>query len=225
MGALFFLFWSALLIGFSGAIMPGPVLTATLSETLKRGFWAGPLIVLGHALLELAVLAAVVLGLAAWITRPDVLGLLGMLGGALLVLMGAHMALTAGAAVERALRRREGGAPGGGRRGPVLLGVVLSLSNPYWALWWATIGLNLAGQALRLGPVGLASFYAGHISADLAWYSFVALAVAQGRRVCPPAVYRWLIAGCGLAMAVLGVYFAGDGAGRWAAGNGWGGLR
>ena len=58
MASLWFLFWSAFLVGFSGAMMPGPVLTATISEVMKRGFKAGPLIVLGHALLEIVVLVA-----------------------------------------------------------------------------------------------------------------------------------------------------------------------
>ena len=41
----------AFVVALSGAMAPGRVLTITISETLKRGFKAGPLIVLGHAIL------------------------------------------------------------------------------------------------------------------------------------------------------------------------------
>lgn len=205
MGAYLLLFWTAFVIGLSGAMMPGPVLTATISETLKRGFRAGPLIVAGHAILEIVVLAAVVAGLGHWITQPAVKRMLGLLGGGLLILMGAHMAWTAEVAVRVALGTRPD--PKAAVRGPMLAGILTSLSNPYWAIWWATIGLNLASLALKNGLPGLATFYSGHILSDLAWYSAVAAAVASGRRLCPPPAYRVLITACGLALVGLGGLF------------------
>lgn len=205
MNSHWFLFGSAFIIGLSGAMMPGPVLTATISETLKRGFRAGPLIVAGHALLEMLVLTLVVLGLGRWITQPAVMQGLGLLGGGLLIAMGTHMAWTAESAARAALETQPD--PKASLRGPMLAGILTSVSNPYWALWWATIGLNLASVALRKGVFGLASFYSGHILSDLAWYSLVAAAVASGRRFCPPAVYSILILLCGLALVGLGGYF------------------
>jgi threonine/homoserine/homoserine lactone efflux protein len=73
---------------------------------------------------------------------------------------------------------------------PVALGIVLSLSNPYWILWWATIGLAMLTPAIDQGWPAVASVYAGHISADLAWYGAVSAAVAGGRRVMPTAARR-----------------------------------
>ena len=207
--SLLFLFWSAFLVGLSGAMAPGPVLTATISEVLKRGFRAGPLIVLGHALLELALLATVCAGLGAWIQRPRVLGALGVGGGLLLAVMGVHMMATARKAVWQALNTRPDDRAA--VRGPILTGILTSLSTPLWILWWATIGLNYVAQALKQGPPGLAAFYTGHILADLVWYSLVALAVASGRRICPPGVYRVLFLLCGLGLAGLGGYFLGTG--------------
>ena len=186
-------------------------MTATISEVMKRGFRAGPLIVLGHAILEMALLAAVVGGLAGWLARVSVMGVLGVVGGGMLVAMGVQMALTAEKAVEEALR---GGAdPATAIRGPVLTGIITSVSNPYWILWWATIGLALVAKAMECGGPGLAVFYSGHILSDLAWYSVVSAAVASGRRICPPWVYRALFVFCGLALVGLGAFFFGSGAG------------
>lgn len=204
-GQLLFLFWSAFVIGFSGAMAPGPVLTTTISEVMKRGFKAGPLIVAGHAILEILLLAAVVAGLGVWITRETTMAVLGVGGGLLLVLMGGQMALTAGRTADQALGA--GGDPKTAVRGPMLAGIVTSISNPYWAIWWATIGLNFASLALRRGGLGLASFYTGHILSDLTWYTVVSSAVASGRRVCPPWFYRLLVVVCGLALVVLGGRF------------------
>ncbi len=44
---------SSFVVALSGALMPGPLLTVTVGEATRRGFWAGPLIILGHGLLEL----------------------------------------------------------------------------------------------------------------------------------------------------------------------------
>ncbi|OGV63011.1 MAG: hypothetical protein A2283_14790 [Lentisphaerae bacterium RIFOXYA12_FULL_48_11] len=206
---LFFLFWSTFVITLSGALSPGPVLTATISETMKRGFWAGPLIMLGHAILEISLLIAIVAGLARWLTLPLVMAVLGLAGGLLLIAMGIHMALTAKAAVEKALSYC--GDKRMAVRGPVLTGIITSVSNPYWTLWWATIGLGLAASALKLGLAGLVSFYLGHILSDLAWYSLVAAAVASGRRICPPWIYRALFVFCGLVLVGLGVFFGSTG--------------
>jgi threonine/homoserine/homoserine lactone efflux protein len=213
MSNLLFLFGSAFVVGFSGAMMPGPVLTATISEVMKRGFKAGPLIVLGHAILEMCVLVGVVAGLGAWITRDAVMGFLGIGGGILLILMGAQMALTAKAAVREALA--SSGDAKAAVRGPMLTGILTSVSNPYWTIWWATIGLNYAALALQSGLVGLSSFYAGHILSDLTWYSLVAAAVASGRKICPAWLYQLLIVLCGLALVGLGGYFLAGGAARF----------
>ena len=214
MAQLFFLFWSAFVVALSGALMPGPVLTATISEVMKRGFKAGPLIVAGHAILEIALLAAVVAGLGPWITRNTTMGVVGIGGGALLVLMGIQMAVTAGKAADSAMSSRAD--PASAIRGPVLTGILTSLSNPYWALWWATIGLNFAAIALKNGLAGLASFYTGHILADLAWYSLIAAAVASGRKICPRGVYVALITVCGIVLVALGIYFVVGGVKRFA---------
>ena len=213
MSQLFFLFWSAFVVALSGALMPGPVLTATISEVMKRGFKAGPLIVAGHAILEIALLAAVVAGLGPWITRNTTMGVVGIGGGVLLVLMGIQMAVTTGKAADSAMSSRAD--PASAIRGPVLTGILTSLSNPYWALWWATIGLNFAAIALKNGLAGLASFYTGHILADLAWYSLIAAAVASGRKICPRGVYIALITVCGIVLVALGVYFVVGGVKRF----------
>jgi len=50
-----------------------------------------------------------------------------------------------------------------------------SLSNPYWVIVVATIGLGYLVSSLRFGIAGVALFFLGHISADLAWYSIISM--------------------------------------------------
>ena len=90
---------------------------------------------------------------------------------------------------------------------PVASGIVVSLANPYWTIWWATIGLGYLVIGLRFGLVGVAVFFAGHILADLAWYTLVSVGIASGRGILPDRVYRGMLALCGVVLIGFGAWF------------------
>ncbi|MCX7590033.1 MAG: LysE family translocator, partial [Kiritimatiellae bacterium] len=94
---------------------------------------------------------------------------------------------------------------------PCVAGILISLANPYWTLWWVTIGLGYLAIGLRLGLSGVAAFFVGHILADLVWYSTVSVGTARGRRLMSERAYRWLIAACGVIVLGFGVWFLGVG--------------
>lgn len=97
----------------------------------------------------------------------------------------------------------------GGTRGmhPVLAGILVSLANPYWILWWATIGLGYITLSLKQGTAGVASFFGGHIMADLIWYSLISAAVVGGGRMLNVKVFRAVILVCGVFLVFLGGSF------------------
>lgn len=215
------IFTTAFVTGFSGAMMPGPLLTVTVGESARRGFIAGPLLVLGHAILELALIVALAGGLAVFITRAGVTQAVAVLGGFFLIYLGWGMAGDArrGSVSLEMVRSAEGSAAVPGdesvpvakadakRLHPVAAGIFTSVSNPYWTLWWATIGLGYITMSLRSGYMGLTSFFTGHILADLVWYSLVSAAVSGGRKFLSDRVYRGILIACGIFLVGLGGYF------------------
>lgn len=216
------IFTTAFVVGFSGAMMPGPLLTVTIGESARRGFSAGPLLVLGHAVLELVLILALVGGLSIYLTRTAVTHTIAIFGGAFLIYMGYGMARDARAGrVALDLEEAggsdgtfaskeppaEGAGKGRSRMHPVAAGVLTSVSNPYWTLWWATIGLGYITMSLKSGFSGLASFFTGHILADLTWYSLIAAAVAGGRKFMSERAYRGILILCGVFLVALGGYF------------------
>ena len=222
---------TSFLVGLSGAMMPGPVLTVTIGETARRlkgeeergrsapgasvgtarraqirGALVGPLVVCGHAILEVLLVAGVVLGLGKLLVLGPVKGVIGLVGGAVLVWMGMGMLRSV-----KALTLSGAGAGANGSQHPMLAGILTSLSNPYWTIWWATIGLGYIAVSMQLGFLGLLSFYVGHILSDLAWYSSISITLAMGHRLLTDRVYRGLVAVCACFLLGFGFYFGYDG--------------
>ncbi len=200
------LFITAFMVGLSGAMMPGPLLTAAIAESAQRGFWAGPLIVLGHAILELVLILALLAGLSVFITKSSVGLVISLVGGAFLLYLGFTMVRDT-LAGRVAIETTAGSENPAQLMHPVTAGIFISLSNPFWIIWWATIGLSYLTLAMKNGPLGIAAFYSGHISADLMWYSMISGLVAGGKRFINQKVYTIILLICGLFLIGLGVYF------------------
>jgi len=208
--ALAAIFGTSFAVGLSGAMTPGPLFTYDVSEAARRGFWTGPQVALGHSLLELLVVGGLALGLGPLLSVSLVGVVVGLAGGAFLVWMGYRMARSA---PHQTLSVRSAGGNPGMR--PVVAGVLVSLANPYWSVWWISIGMSYVFLSLQQGAAGLLAFYTGHILADFAWFSLVAFLVVSGRRFLNDRAYRGLLFVCALFLVSLGVFFIYNAAASW----------
>ncbi len=93
----------------------------------------------------------------------------------------------------------------------MLSGVLLSVGNPYWVIWWATIGLGFMAHAQELGVWGVLAFYLGHETADVAWFSLVSSAVGKGRHLMSNRLYRGIVAGSAVVLIGFAVFFSWSG--------------
>lgn len=199
---LFSIFCQAFVIGLSGAMMPGPFLTTTVGETSRRGFIAGPMLIIGHSILELALLIGLVLGLTPLFENELVVLIISLAGGTILLWMAADMFKSL-PKLTLSLDIKETGK----HHLLIWTGILVSLSNPYWSIWWATIGLNLILDSSQSGFPGVTFFYFGHIMSDIIWYLFVATAVSRGRRFLNNKIYRGLIGFCGCFLVFFAIKF------------------
>lgn len=198
------IFGASFTLALSGALMPGPLFTITISESARHGFKAGPLLMTGHALLELLLVVAVVEGLGAYLKLAPVMGTIALLGGSLLIYFGIDMVRTAGR-LSLSSGPREAGP--NLARNPILIGALASLSNPYWTLWWATIGLGYLAAVMQLGALGIITFFIGHIAADFAWYCLLSFGISRGKGFLKDWGYRSLIRVCGIFLFFFGGWF------------------
>lgn len=197
------------MLALSGALMPGPVLTVTVSESTHRGSVAGPLMILGHGLLELLLIILLLAGLAPFIARDEVFIAVSLVGGTILLWMAWSMVRELPTLQLQPAKGTEEK-----RRSLILAGVLLSLANPYWLIWWATVGIGYILYATKYGLLGVATFFAGHILADLAWYTFVSFGVSKGKRFFDDTIYRRLICACAGFLALFSCYFFYSGIGK-----------
>ncbi len=201
-------FTSAFLVGFSGAMMPGPMLGVTIHGSLKKGYIAGPQVVLGHGILELILLFAMTLGLKDFFANATVAGYIGVIGGLYLVWMGYGMIKSS---IQRTISLENHDVGRFEGKSLILAGGVVSATNPYFILWWATTGIELVRQSYNLGLVGILLFFIGHIFADFAWYSAISTAFSRGKNLMSDAIYRRLILLLGLFIIGFSTYFIRNG--------------
>ena len=193
---------SSFMIALSGALVPGPLFTITVSESARRGASSGPLLILGHAILEILIIILILSGLSPYLKHETTRYVISLAGGSMLVLMGImilkdlrSLRLDLSAGVEKKGINL------------VLTGIVGSLANPYWIIWWATIGLGYLVSSMKYGIAGVAVFFLGHISADLIWYSAISYAVARGRKIIQEKAYKGVLAVCALFLIFFGAWF------------------
>jgi threonine/homoserine/homoserine lactone efflux protein len=167
-------FWvfifEAVAVSLSGVLAPGPVSSVSVgygSQNPRAGAW----VAVGHGLVEFPVMIAVLFGVGAVMDLPWVHAGIALIGGAFLLYLGIG--------ILRTVRQTEiSGSTG--YRSPLAAGALLSLGNPYFLIWWATVGASLILRSTEFGLVGFAVFAVGHWLCDLGWDTFLSTLSYRG---------------------------------------------
>ena len=157
--------------------------------------------ILGHALLEIVLIILMVLGFTHFVNNPGILKIISLVGAAILIYFGIKMISSLPSASLDSVNNYKK------TSNLVMLGITMSAANPYWMIWWLSIGLSLVLGAKHLGITGIVIFFAGHILADLGWYSIVSLAVSKGKRFLSDKIYKGILFICAIILIMFGIYF------------------
>ena len=194
-------------ISLSGVMAPGAVTAATIAQG-SRNRWAGTLISIGHGMIEIPLIFAIMLGLGALLEHM-VFGIaIGLLGGGFLIWMGWGM-------LREMSRGTDSSASPFATSGSIMTGFVLSVSNPYFLVWWATVGLNLVHQARALGLGAFVLFAVVHWSCDFVWLTILSFGSFHGTMILGPRNQRIILGLCGDALLFFGAWFVSDALWRW----------
>lgn len=186
---------------------PGPLTLVAMARAARYGTWAGMKVCLGHGIVEAGMVGLLGLGAAAVITQGWLVGTVSAVGALVLAWMGYSLLRDA---------RRVSFMPGvgeagdGGHRftlGPVVAGMAATLGNPYWLVWWATVGVSYVVFAARFKAIGLGTFFTGHFMADVVVLGLVSLVFARGISFIGGKWYQRVLAVLGLFLIGLAGYF------------------
>ncbi|MCP4258208.1 MAG: LysE family transporter [Planctomycetes bacterium] len=197
MSFLFFLV-QVLGISCSGALQPGPV-TATAIAMGVRNRYAGILLAIGHGIIEFPLIVVIILGVGKYFEIPKVKIAIGLAGGAFLLLMAIQSLLSIKTTIEnqsKVLKDK-----------PITAGIILSAGNPYFLIWWATVGLALATQAKQWGIWAFALFALTHWSVDLIWLQILTWSSHKGSAFLGPRGMRIVLMICAAALFFFGLFF------------------
>ncbi len=190
----------AILISLSGVMAPGP-LTVVIVGKGARSPWAGALIALGHGIVEFPLMALIVVGLGPLLRQTTFSGGVGLAGGAVLLWMGVGLL--------RSLRSAQG-TEQLREVSPLMAGVLMSAGNPYFLVWWATVGATLVVRASEYGLWQLVVFAVVHWSLDLVWDQFLSSASFRGAKLLGARFLFWVSLAAGITLLVFGVRFVLD---------------
>ncbi|MCS7122070.1 MAG: LysE family translocator [Archaeoglobaceae archaeon] len=182
------------LISASGALTPGPLTAASAAVGARKGWIGGFFVSLGHLAVELPLVILIAFGILSFLNE-DLIKILSIVGGSTLL---TFAYLTAKSAVR--FERTEI------NRSPLILGIVLTAFNPFFLIWWATIGAALVSEAILLsGFFGLSIFYISHVWLDFFWLSFVAGVSSFSSRIL--LVYRIFLIFLAAFITIFGLDF------------------
>jgi len=188
---------SAATISLTGAMMPGPLTAATIAKGYSNRN-AGILIAIGHAIIEIPLIAALYLGLGYFINSTQVIKTTYIVGAVMLFYLGFRMFRTATNAQ---------GEIGGLPASSLITGIVLTGTNPGFYMWWLTIGMTLIIGVSDFGFIGILLFSVVHWLCDLGWCEFLSAGTFRSRKWWTPKVQKIVFSTCASTLIGFGIWF------------------
>ena len=177
---------------------PGPVAAAAITMGV-RNRWAGSFLAIGHGIIEFPLMILIMLGIGELLKLRSAQVAIGLIGGIVLILMAVQMFIGSkdnDKASNKISKDR-----------PIFTGFILSASNPYFLVWWATVGLALVTRAKELGIWAFGLFTIVHWLCDLVWVSALSWASFKGMALMGAKSQKIIIKFCASVMFFFGLFF------------------
>ena len=187
----------------SGVLAPGPLFFANLAYATRNDKWSGVKVAYGHTIVELPLIIILAAGLFTFDTAKKYAGVVGLIGGIAILAF-------AGLQIASIIKKKRGydRLNIASSKGPFIVGIVLSALNPFFILWWFTVGLKLIADSAAFGvATGVAILFALHIWMDYAWLGSTAYLASKGAIALKSKYYSTLLMGLTLVLIYYGISF------------------
>ena len=194
---------TVIILSASGALAPGPLFFVTVSHGIKSGTKSGILFSIAHSLVEFSIVMLLALGLLSVANVPAVRLAVGVAGGAALIVFGAMQ--IRGSFSYKPEETKTGQSA---TRNLFLIGLALTGLNPYFIVWWLTVGANLIFISLEFaGLAGVVFMFVCHVWVDYAWLILVSGFAKRSSKILRFKWYRILMTVFGAVLIYFGLTF------------------
>ena len=185
-----------IIISASGVMSPGPLFAANITYGLKQGTKAGIKIAIGHSIVELPLVILLGIGIFSLEIFPEFKTIISILG-AITLFVFAFMQIKSTLKKNKKYETKL-------KQGPIITGVLLSALNPFFIIWWLTIGLKLISDAMAIWAfVGILIVFVLHVWMDFVWLGSTAFLISKSKKIISNTNYKIIM----LALSVILIYF------------------
>ena len=219
-----------IIISASGVFSPGPLFLANLIYGSKQGYFAGIKIANGHMTVELLLvilLSLGIFGLSHFTLGDWALRTVGLIGGIAIILFSLAQILniTKKIGITRDMNKDNTNKNlniGHGTtyffllgkinrridRGPLIVGIIFTAMNPFFLIWWLTVGLKLISDSVYLFGVieGILILFLFHIWMDYVWLALTAYLISKGQSIFKIRFYHFFIICISIILVSYGLY-------------------
>ena len=186
-------------ISVSGVMSPGPLFAANVAYGLKGGARAGLKMAYGHTIVELPLVILLGVGALSLESVPQFRETVALAGAISLFVF-------AGIQIKSVLKKPSSIFEG--RHGPFIAGIMLSALNPFFLIWWFTIGFKLISDSLVLASfAGIGIMFVFHIWMDYAWLCTVGFLSSKGKKILSSKNYNIFMIAISGVLVYFGIVF------------------
>jgi threonine/homoserine/homoserine lactone efflux protein len=192
---------AAFLLGVSGGLTPGPLLTFVIAQTLRHGAAEGTKVAFVPIVTDSPLIVIGLIALPHLAHLGPLLGALSLIGSAFLIYLAWQTwrvkAVDAAHADEapRSIRR----------------GILVNLTNPNPYLFWFTVGVPTLVKAAQHGWTAAAAFVAIFFVLLIGCQVLLAVLVARSREHVAGRWYAYAMRGLAVMLLVFAIFRARDG--------------
>ncbi len=194
---------TVILISASGVMAPGPLFAANIAHGLRGGGKAGIKMAVGHTIVELPLVILLGVGVFSFEIFPEFRTLISILGASILFVF-------AGIQIKTTLQMKET-TSFNLKHSTVLTGITLSALNPFFIIWWLSVGFKLISDAMLIWAfAGIVVVFLLHIWMDFVWLYSVACLASKSSKILSNRNYKILMIGLSSMLIYFGISFISD---------------
>jgi len=189
-----------IIISASGVMAPGPLFAANIAYGLKEGTKSGIKMAIGHTIVEFPLVILLGIGVFSLEIFPEFRTIISIFGAITLFVF-------AGIQIKSIFRKKEL-EPSRPKQGPLITGILFSALNPFFIIWWLTIGFKLISDAMIIWAfVGVLIVFVLHIWMDFAWLGAISFLASKSKKIVSGRNYKIVMIGLSIMLIYFGITF------------------